>query len=46
VTKVEENVSQSKMLKIKEVDINFRVLEGQEETAYLDHAPRSLKMMS
>ena len=46
MTKVEENVGQSKMLKIKEVDINFRILEGQEETAYLDHAPRSLKMMS
>ena len=46
VTKIEENVGQSKMLKIKELDIKVKVLEGQEETAYLDHAPGSLKMMS
>ena len=46
MTKSEENVGQSKMLKIKEVDIKVRVLEGQEETAYLDHAPGYLKMMS
>ena len=46
VTKIEENVGQSKMLKIKELDIKVRVLEGREETEYLDHAPGSLKMMN
>ena len=31
------------MLKVKGVDINFRILEGKEETVYLEHALRVLK---
>ena len=34
----------SKQFKIKGTDVNFRVLEGKEETAYLDHTCIILKL--
>ena len=41
---MKEILGQSKKMKIKGADINFRVLEGKEETAYLDHTRIVLKL--
>ena len=38
VAKMKERLSKSEMLKIKDAEINFRVLEGEEETEYLEHS--------
>ena len=44
VAKMKENLGTSKKLKIKGAEIDFRVLEGNEETAYLSHTLIVLKM--
>ena len=44
VAKMKENLEQSKKLKIKGAEIEFRVLDGNEETAYLSHTLIVLKM--
>ena len=44
VAKMKENLGESKKLKIKGAEIDFRVLEGNEETAYLSHTLIVLKM--
>ena len=44
VAKMNENLGTSKKLKIKGAEIDFRVLEGNEETAYLNHTLIVLKM--
>ena len=44
VAKMNENLGTSKKLKIKGAEIDFRVLEGNEETAYLSHTLIVLKM--
>ena len=44
VAKMKENLGTSKKLKIKGADIDFRVLEGNEETAYLSHTLIVMKM--
>jgi hypothetical protein len=41
---MKEILGQSKKMKIKGADIDFRVLEGKEETAYLSHTLIVLKM--
>ena len=38
VAKMIRNLGKSKMLKIKGAEIIFRVLEGEEETEYLEHS--------
>ena len=40
VAKINEYLGKSEMLKVKGADINFRILEGKEETVYLDHTLR------
>ena len=42
--KMKEKLAESEKLKVKEADISFRVLEGQEETDHLDHAVTVMKM--
>jgi len=42
--KMKEKLAESEKLKVKEADISFRVLEGQEETDHLDHALTVMKM--
>ena len=44
VAKMNENLGTSKKLKIKGAEIDFRVLEGNEETAYWNHTLIVLKM--
>ena len=44
VAKMNENLGTSKKLKIKGAEIDFRVLEGNEETAYLSHTLIVMKM--
>ena len=44
VAKMKENLGESKKLKIKGAEIDFRVLEGNEETAYLSHTLIVMKM--
>ena len=44
VAKIKENLGTSKKLKIKGAEIDFRVLEGNEETAYLSHTLIVMKM--
>ena len=44
VAKMNENLGTSKKLKIKGAEIDFRVLEGNEEIAYLNHTLIVLKM--
>ena len=44
VAKMNENLGTFKKLKIKGAEIDFRVLEGNEETAYLSHTLIVLKM--
>ena len=44
VAKMKENLGESKKLKIKGAEIDFRVLEGNEEIAYLNHTLIVLKM--
>ena len=43
VAKINEYLGKSEMLKVKGADIDFRILEGNEETVYLDHTLRVLK---
>ena len=43
LAKINEYLGKSEMLKVKGVDINFRILEGKEETVYLEHTLRVLK---
>ena len=42
--KMKEKLAESEKFKVKEADISFRVLEGQEETDHLDHAVTVMKM--
>merc|ERR1739844_227214 len=42
--KMKEKLAESEKLKVKEADISFRLLEGQEETDHLDHALTVMKM--
>ena len=42
--KMKENLGTSQKLKIKGAEIDFRVLEGNEETAYLSHTLIVMKM--
>ena len=44
VAKMNENLGTFRKLKIKGAEIDFRVLEGNEETAYLSHTLIVLKM--
>ena len=44
VAKMKENLGTSQKLKIKGAEIDFRVLEGNEETAYLSHTLIVMKM--
>ena len=43
LAKINEYLGKSEMLKVKGADIDFRILEGNEETVYLDHTLRVLK---
>ena len=43
VAKINECLGKSEMLSVKGAEINFRILEGKEETVYLEHTLRVLK---
>ena len=42
--KIKEKLGETEKLKIKEAEIEFRVLEGQEESDHLDNALKVMKM--
>ena len=44
VAKINEYLGKSEMFSVKGADIDFRILEGNEETAYLSHTLIVLKM--